>query len=117
MNSLPKSFLRSLSIVVAIGLLLAAAVHIWVALVPASVWLPLALAPPALVTLYGLLWQRPSLAAAAAQLDRLGKYHNLLITAWEVLATPPERRLAGAHVVLRQARDLSARIAVPVQNS
>jgi hypothetical protein len=102
------------SAVVSIGLLLAAAVHIRVAVVPASVWLPLALAPLALVTLYVLLWQRPSLAAAAAQLDRLGEYHNLLNTAWEVLGTPPERRLAGAHIVLCQARDLSARIAVPV---
>lgn len=99
--------------IAAVALLLLAVAHVTLAPVPVSVWLPCTLAPPLLAALWVALWRRPSAAGAAAELDRRGAYDDLLVTAWELLATPPLHRPAGADVVLQRASDLCPGIQLP----
>lgn len=90
-------------LIAAITLSLLALVHVAVAAVPVVLWLPCLLVPPALSALRSALWHRPSCAESTAELDRLGGYDELLVSAWDVLETPPRARPASAGIVLRQA--------------
>lgn len=103
--------------VAAAVLLILAIIHVAIVPVTMPVWLPCALVPPVLAALPVVLLRRPSAASAAAELDRRGAHDDLLLTAWEMLAMPPDERPLGARVVLHQAGAICPGIQPPQAES